>query len=174
MAQQAGELPPRVIAALEQGKKVEAVKLLRQATGLGLREAMQLIDSRMRAAGRVAEQPAPTRGAQADSRVQPSLPGLMGRMSPEEARRVAQQLGAALKRGDWSEAIRHFGTLAGTDTKKTSQTVDKLAAKYKTLTGNYTQTGLSPGEVPRTPLWQVYLIVIVLGMLAYYLLFGAS
>ena len=168
MARQAGELPPQVIAALEQGKKVEAVKLLRQETGLGLREAMQLIESRMRAAGRVARQTAARTGAQQ------SLPGLAQRLSPEEARRVAEQLGAALKRGDWSEALGHLGMLAGVDTKKMTQTVDNLAAKYKTLTGNYTQTGLSPGEVPRTPLWQVYLIVTVLGVLLYYLIFGFS
>jgi Ribosomal protein L7/L12 C-terminal domain len=38
------DLPPEVIRAIEQGRKIEAIKLLREATGLGLANAKVLID----------------------------------------------------------------------------------------------------------------------------------
>lgn len=38
-------LPPDVIAALQQGKKIDAIRLLREHTGLGLAEAKQRIDA---------------------------------------------------------------------------------------------------------------------------------
>lgn len=37
-------LPPEVIRAIEQGRKIEAIKLLREATGLGLANAKVLVD----------------------------------------------------------------------------------------------------------------------------------
>jgi hypothetical protein len=163
------DLPPQVRAALEQGKKVEAVKLLRKATGVSLRDAMLLIETRHKptASRTTSSQPAssrPVAGQMALTHVD--------RLSPDEARRIAEALGAAVKRGDWSEAIQHFGRLSGKDLGKASQTVEKLATKYRSISGNYTRSGLSPGEVPRTPLWQTWLVVIVLALLGYYLLAG--
>jgi len=38
-------LPPQVQQALQRGNQIEAIKLLRAATGLGLKEAKQLIDA---------------------------------------------------------------------------------------------------------------------------------
>lgn len=38
-------LPPDVLNALERGNKIEAIKLLRQKTGLGLKESKDLIDA---------------------------------------------------------------------------------------------------------------------------------
>ena len=40
----AGALPPRAQEALAAGKKIEAIKLVREATGLGLKEAKELVD----------------------------------------------------------------------------------------------------------------------------------
>jgi len=40
-----GPLPPAAHAALQRGQVVEAVKLTREATGLGLAEAKQLVDA---------------------------------------------------------------------------------------------------------------------------------
>ncbi len=45
------DLPPEVIRAIEQGKKVEAIKLLREATGLGLANAKVLVDKAARQYG---------------------------------------------------------------------------------------------------------------------------
>jgi ribosomal protein L7/L12 len=40
-------LPAEAIAALAQGRKVEAVKIVREATGLGLAESLKLVDEHM-------------------------------------------------------------------------------------------------------------------------------
>jgi hypothetical protein len=38
------DLPSEVLRAIEQGRKIEAIKLLREATGLGLANAKVLVD----------------------------------------------------------------------------------------------------------------------------------
>lgn len=38
-------LPPEVLAALQRGNKIEAIKLLRQLTGLGLKEAKDAVEA---------------------------------------------------------------------------------------------------------------------------------
>ncbi len=38
------DLPPEVIRAIEQGRKIEAIKLLREATGIGLANAKVLVE----------------------------------------------------------------------------------------------------------------------------------
>lgn len=45
------DLPPGVLRAIEQGKKIEAIKLLREATGLGLANAKVLVDKAARQHG---------------------------------------------------------------------------------------------------------------------------
>ncbi len=37
-------LPPEVVAALERGQKIEAIKLLRELRGIGLKEAKEAVD----------------------------------------------------------------------------------------------------------------------------------
>lgn len=45
------ELPPDVVRAIEQGKKIEAIKLLRESSGLGLANAKVLVDKASRQYG---------------------------------------------------------------------------------------------------------------------------
>lgn len=45
------ELPPEVIRAIEGGRKIEAIKLLRESTGLGLANAKVLVDKAARRLG---------------------------------------------------------------------------------------------------------------------------
>jgi len=45
------QLPGDVIAAIQQGQKIEAIKLLREATGLGLANAKVLVDRASRTHG---------------------------------------------------------------------------------------------------------------------------
>lgn len=45
------ELPPEVIDAVRKGRKVEAIQLLRDATGLGLANAKVLVDRAARTHG---------------------------------------------------------------------------------------------------------------------------
>ncbi len=41
-------LPANVVDAIDRGESIEAIKLLRQATGLGLKEAKDLVDQHVR------------------------------------------------------------------------------------------------------------------------------
>jgi ribosomal protein L7/L12 len=45
------DLPPNVIDALQRGKKIEAIKHYRNATGVGLKEAKEVIEDVQRVAG---------------------------------------------------------------------------------------------------------------------------
>jgi len=51
-------LPPNVVEALQKGNKIEAIKLLRQMTKMGLAEAKSMID--MQSAGRTPGDKPPT------------------------------------------------------------------------------------------------------------------
>ena len=48
-------VPPAVLAALHQGHKIEAIRLLREHSGLGLKEAKDVVDALPRTAGRPAQ-----------------------------------------------------------------------------------------------------------------------
>jgi hypothetical protein len=52
------ELPPEVIRAIQQGRKIEAIKLLRESTGLELANAKVLVDKAARRHGPRAAVPA--------------------------------------------------------------------------------------------------------------------
>jgi len=43
-----GSLPPSVLDALRRGETIEAIRLLREATGLGLKEAKDRVDAYQR------------------------------------------------------------------------------------------------------------------------------
>lgn len=43
------ELPSEVVAAIEDGRKIDAIKMLREAKGLGLKEAKHEVDAYLRA-----------------------------------------------------------------------------------------------------------------------------
>ncbi len=43
------ELPPEVVIAIQEGHTIEAIKLLREAKGLGLKEAKHAVDAYVRA-----------------------------------------------------------------------------------------------------------------------------
>lgn len=48
MTNNRGEMPPEVIAALGRGHKIEAIKLLRESRGLGLKEAKEAVEAHVR------------------------------------------------------------------------------------------------------------------------------
>ena len=141
------ELPPQVLAALAKGQKIEAITLLRQATGLGLREAKELIDRHV------------------STLVQGELP-IPGRSSVENHGRAAGALAAALKDGDWGRAIKQAQQLAGRDLSAATQAIDK----YTAMRRHSTNSGLSPGEVPNASEWKTWVTVIVLAVIAYFVL----
>lgn len=48
MSDNRGEMPPEVLAALGRGHKIEAIKLLRESHGLGLKEAKEAVEAHLR------------------------------------------------------------------------------------------------------------------------------
>ncbi|WP_411565048.1 ribosomal protein L7/L12 [Rubrivivax sp. A210] len=85
-------LPHDVLSELQRANKIEAIKRLRQATGLGLKEAKDAVDAHQRAAAPAAA---------------PGAPGVHGtRLAPGEVPR--QRLGSWL----WTLALALAALLA--------------------------------------------------------------
>lgn len=172
------QLPPEVVAALANGHKIEAIALLRNATGLGLREAKELIDRHVStASGRSAAANNRTAG-DGTMPVQGHL-SLEGRRSVEERARMAGALAAALRDGDWGRAIKQVQQLTGRDLSAASSAIDKLKhstparsvpAQSRPARSTPVHTGLSPGEVPHASEWKAWVTVIVLAVVAYFVL----
>jgi ribosomal protein L7/L12 len=133
-------LPDDVRDALVTGNTVEAIKRLRTATGLGLKEAKDLIDQHRR--------PPPSRGA--------------GFAAPAG---LPKAVIGALAAGNKIEAIRLYRQHYGVGLKEAKDAVDAAAITAAPATG-----GLSPGEQPRSGMstWLVAGALIA-GAVAYYL-----
>lgn len=135
-------LPANVQAALERGSAIEAVKLLRKATGLGLKEAKDLIDQHHR--GRT------TTIAVGDT-----------------ASTLPPEVLSALQQGKKIEAIRLLREKTGLGLKDAKEAVEFIQAK-----GDGMPAFRSPGEVAKSSntLWLAAALValVVLG----YLVFG--
>lgn len=101
-------LPPQVQAAVSAGRLVEAIKLLREATGLGLKEAKDLIDAH--AQGRALEAPA----SQAATGLPPQvMQALLAGHKIEAIRLLREQTGLGLKEAKEAvEAAQPPGQLA--------------------------------------------------------------
>lgn len=104
-------LPPDVIAALEKGQTIEAIKLLRQTNGLGLKEAKDLAEEFLRVAA-AAEGNAP-------------MPGPRSTSAPGAA---PASVAEALQRGDRIEAIRRLRAETGLQLKDSKEAVDAWIA----------------------------------------------
>jgi len=151
-------LPEKVVEALKAGNPVLAIKLLREAKGVGLKEARDLLIA-LRDRIPVANEQAAAK--QATLQLDP-LPG------------DVQQ---ALARGNKIEAIRLLRAKTGLGLKEAKDAVDRIAASMPprpvtSTPGRATRpTGLAPGEVPRSGgvLWRV-IVVVALTLLAYWFL----
>ena len=127
-------LPPDVLEALDQGNTIEAIKRLRTATGLGLKEAKEAIDAHF--AGRPA-QPRPSIAAMA------TLPFAVM---------------AALRKGDRLEAIRLMREKGGLGLKEAKEAVEAFARQQSAA-----DRDRAPGEVPRRSGagWVILILVLV-------------
>jgi len=118
-------LPANVLAALARGHTVEAIKLLRESTGLGLKEAKEAIDRH------VAGRPAGVATAIPPTHVSPaSLPPAVV---------------AALQQGNKIEAIRLLREKTGLGLKDAKDAVESFRGPSTTAAGLR-----APGEVPRS------------------------
>jgi len=114
-------LPVEVVDALRRGNKIEAIKLVRDATGLGLKEAKDAVE-------RIESEESP---AVLPERIRSST------MSPE--------IEAALQQGNKIEAIRLLRAQTGVGLKEAKEAVDAAFDGRQA-----TASGGSPGEVKRS------------------------
>ena len=142
-------LPADVLAALARGRSVEAIKLLRSATGIGLKEAKLAIDQHLRGHPLAA----PARAATTSASVALPAP-------------VAE----ALQRGNKLEAIQLLHRHTGLALKDAANAIAAVTQGSAVRSG-----ALSPGEVPRAGggLW-IAVIVAVCLLFAWHFLRGAA
>lgn len=137
-------LPPEVVAAIESGRAIEAIKLLRQSTGLGLAEAKSVVDHYVR------------------SRNMPEAPS-----APEAP--LPPDVMQALRNGNKIEAVRLVRQHRGLGLREAHLLVESLAAKEPVPIEN-----LSPGapRKPAGLLW-LAILLIVAAYVVYRVLGGA-
>lgn len=142
MAATGSPLPEDVVEALRRGDLLEAVKRLRAASGVGLREAKRLIDGQSPGASGQAAKPA------APAPARPALHTGVG---------FPPAVVTALAHGQKIEAIRLLREHSGLGLKEAKDAIE--ASPLSMVAGS---GGLSPGEVPRTrdSLWPVVIAVI--------------
>jgi ribosomal protein L7/L12 len=133
-------LPPEVVAALQRGNVIEAVKLLRKTFDISLKEAKAAIDQRSRG---VAQPPA---GSSAASPVQLPIEALQ-----------------ALRRGNEIEAIGIVRKKTGVGLMEAKEAVDAWRRRNPDP-----RHGLSPGEVPpqRNEIW-IFLAIALVAFIAW-------
>ena len=137
-------LPAKVLDALARGQQIEAIRLLREASGLGLKEAKGLIDAHL------ADKPMPV----------PTRHG--------DAAAIPAEVAEALRQGKMIEAIKLLR--AGLGLKESKDRLDALQAADQSELPD----GLSPGEMPHTNgRWGLALILLG-ALAAYYFFAGSA
>ncbi len=142
------QIPPEVHAAWDRGDKIDAIRALREATGLGLKEAKEALES----------------GAYSVR-----VPGIPQPFAPPSA-----EVAAALKRGDKIEAIKLMREASGLGLKEAKAAVEALPGEAVDP-ATFRKSGLAPGEVPRGSVnWARIItffgVFIVVALVAYRLL----
>lgn len=186
MAHPIDSLPADVVEAWKSGNKIEAIKRLREATGMGLAEAKAAIDALDRGADAL-PQPDMAR-ARIDSG--PPLPEMLKAL--QEAGALPPDVMAAWQRGDKLEALKRFAAAAKEGRIQANVKVkmkvngrERKAATFRPL-GNFSRPakpaetpvraeGLSPGEVPRSgngAAGALLLIAVVVIAIVVYVRFG--
>lgn len=134
-------LPPDVVAAIESGRRIEAVKLLRESRGLGLAEAKEAVDAYARSLGTPEAAPAPD-----------------GSLPPEALQ--------ALRNGNKIEAIRLVREQRGLSLRDAKLLVESLEANEPVPSGS-----LSAAPPQKSRKWGGLLWVLILLLVAGYLVY---
>lgn len=92
MSKPESPLPPHVQAAVRDGNLIQAIKLLRESSGLGLKEAKDLIDAHARGASA-----APASAAPSGELAAPVVQALLAGRKIEAIRLLREQTGLGLK-----------------------------------------------------------------------------
>lgn len=134
-------LPVDVLAELRKGNKIEAIKLLREATGLGLKQSKDAIERH--------DRPDKSDPAAAASRV-PIPPAVI----------------EALQRGKKVEAVRLLRATSGLDLKGAKDRIDMHLDESQRSFSH-----LAPGEVPRSNGAAGWIVAVaIVGIIAHYVL----
>jgi len=148
----ATSLPADVLAALQRGDTVTAIKLLRESNGLGLKEAREAVDAHLRG------KPMPLAAREAlNSQRHGTKPGV----SPE----ISAEVNTALQQGNKLEAIRLLREKTGLDLAAAKEAVESIDARLRPGARR-----LSPGEVAGSYRGLWFVATIVVAVLAYYFL----
>jgi len=139
MPNPAGPLPANVLAALEQGNTMDAIRLLRTASGLGLKEAKEAIDQHL--AGRP---------------VSMTFRASTGPLPVE-----VQQ---AMRQGHKIEAIKRLREQTGLGLKEAKDAVERFGSPAQAAA-----SGRSPGEMSRSGKFSWLAIVVVAALVGYWL-----
>jgi ribosomal protein L7/L12 len=142
-------IPPEVQQALQRGQLIEAIKLLREHTGLGLAEAKHVLEAYANAV------PGPKADAAAATAIQapPSMPA---------------EAVTAMQRGNKIEAIRIYRAHNRVGLKEAKDAIDA----FESVSPAVMAAGLAPGEVPpsRFSFWW-WGALVVAGAVLIYLVF---
>jgi ribosomal protein L7/L12 len=133
-----------VKAAIDRGNKIEAIKLLRDATGLGLKEAKDAVKY-IEAGG-----------------------------SLVIAQKIAKETGSegiasALQQGNKLEAIRLYREQKGVGLNEAKEAIEAMLEGQQNNT-----SGLAPGEVKSSAGLMWFAVAIVAGVVAAYFFFRSS
>lgn len=129
-------LPPEVQDAIQRGDLIQAIKRLREATGLGLKEAKDAVEAHRR--GDTMELPAATPAA-----------GPAGMADVQRA----------LQAGNKIEAIRLLRELTGVGLKEAKDQVDAMEQVMPRSAAQFGH-GLAPGEVRSSSgAWWIVLVI---------------
>lgn len=134
-------IPPEVKAAMDRGNKIEAIKLLRAATGLGLKEAKDAVEH-LEASGSLAM-------AQQIA----TAPG-------------SERIASALEQGNKLEAVRLYREQNRVGLKEAKEAIDAMLGGQQSAT-----SGLSPGEVEKSTGLTWLAVAIVAGVMVAYFYF---
>jgi len=138
------EISSRVLAAAQAGNLIEAIKLVREETGLGLREAKELVEGRLAAAG--------------------------GRIQPAAGAEMPVNALVALQRGQLIEAIRHFRVANRVGLKDAKEAVEAYLERNPLAKRQFKAAAARRARPVLRVFW--FLVVTALAVAGYFLVKG--
>lgn len=162
MANPIDSLPPDVVDAWRKGRKIEAIRLLREKSGAGLAEAKAAIDALERAGGK----------APGGLKVKGAIPEVISALTSLGA--VPPEVADAWRRGDKTAAIQwlrqHSRTGAAIAKSQGTMVDGAKGAGAKVASPAHAPgtlaPGLAPGEMPRAKSEPWLFVVLAIALLA--------
>ena len=130
------QISPEVLAAWDRGDKIEAIRLLRSESGLGLKEAKEALES-------------------GSYSIDINPPGTFQGVPPQAAAEAAK--------GNLIEAIKLTRETTGLGLKEAKDLVESSLRGSTGAAPRSLGRGLSPGEVPKSGLSTPFILLLVLG-----------